>query len=142
MHTEIATQRRLIYVRADPGEDLLAALQQAAEREGIRHGAILCGVGSLSAYHYHVVGTAELPPENAHVRGDGPFDILTVTGAIMGGRVHAHITFSDQTKAMGGHMHEGCTVLTFAIVLIADTSDTPLDGWDTVGAWAQIGTQG
>lgn len=138
MHTEVATQRRLIYVRADPGEDLLEVLQATAEQEGIRHGAILCGVGSLSAYHYHVVGTAELPPENAHVRGDGPFDILTVTGAIMGGRVHAHITFSDQKVAMGGHVHEGCTVLTFAIILIADTSDTPLDGWDTVGSWAEI----
>ncbi len=138
MHTEIASQRRLIYVRADPNEDLLGVLDEAAKREGIRHGAILCGVGSLSAYHYHVVGTAELPPENAHVRGDGPFDILTVTGAIMGGRVHAHITFSDQATATGGHMHEGCTVLTFAIVLIADTSDTPLDGWDRVGSWDQI----
>ena len=138
MHTEIASQRRLIYVRADPGEDLLDVLQKTAEQEGIRNGAILCGVGSLSAYHYHVVGTAELPPKNAHVRGDGPFDILTVTGAVMGGRVHAHITFSDQAKAMGGHMHDGCTVLTFAIVLIADTSDTLLDGWDTVGTWAEI----
>ena len=138
MHTEIVTPSRFIYVRADPGEDLFEVLQATADREGIRNGAILCGVGSLSAYHFHVVSTAELPPENAHVRGDGPFDILTVTGAILDGRVHAHVTFSDERVAMGGHMHEGCTVLTFAIVLIADTSATTLGGWDTVGAWADV----
>lgn len=135
MHTELATIRKMLYVRADPGEDLLEVIQQAATGQQIRNGAIICGVGSLSAYHFHVVTTAVLPPENGHVRGEGPFDILTVTGAIMDGRVHAHLTFSDEKVSMGGHMHHGCTILTFAIVLIADTSDTPLDGWDTVGPW-------
>ncbi len=138
MHTENASLSRLLYVRADPGEDLLETLQAAADREGIRNGAIVCGVGSLSAYHYHVVTTAALPPENGYVRGEGPFDILTVTGAILDGRVHAHMTFSDEKVAMGGHIHEGCTVLTFAIVLIADTSDTSLAVWDTVGPWQAV----
>ena len=138
MHIETATPGRMLYVRADPGSDLLETLQAAVDREGIRHGAIICGVGSLSAWHYHVVTSTELPPTNGYVRGDGPADILTVTGAILGGRVHAHITFSDERVAMGGHMHEGCTVLTFAIVLIADTSGTDLTAWDTVGPWAAV----
>ncbi len=138
MHIEFATIRRMLYVRADPREDLLDVLQRAVTEQQIRNGAIICGVGSLSAYHFHVVTTAVLPPDNGYVRGEGPFDILTVTGAIMDGRVHAHLTFSNQEVSMGGHMHEGCTVLTFAIVLIADTSDTPLDSWDTVGPWEVV----
>ena len=138
MHIETADLRRLLYVRADPDSDLLDVLQTAVAREGIRNGAILCGVGSLSAYHYHVVTSTGLPPENGYVRGAGPFDILTVTGAVMDGRVHAHLAFSDEKVAMGGHMHEGCTVLTFAIVLIADTSGTSLAAWDTVGPWAAV----
>ncbi len=130
-----AVPSRLIYVRLDPGADLLHGLQDAVRMARIRHGAILAGVGSLSTYHFHVVSTAVLPPENAFVRDAGPFDVLTVTGAILDGRVHAHVTFSNTEVAMGGHLEEGSTVLTFAIVLIADTSDgVDLTNWDRVGS--------
>jgi len=125
---------RIVMVRLDPGQDVLLGLRQAVEETGITHGAILAGVGSLSAYHFHVVSTPVLPPENAFVRGQGAYDILTVTGAILDGRVHAHITFSNTEIAMGGHLEEGCTVLTFAIVTIVDTSTPTLEmaGWDHV----------
>jgi predicted DNA-binding protein with PD1-like motif len=122
-----------VLVRLDPGDDLLLGLRRAVAKVGIDNGIILGGVGSLSAYHFHVVSTAELPPENAFVRGEGPFDILTVTGGILDGRVHAHVTFSDTKIAMGGHLEEGCMVLTFAIVSIAPVPDVDLAGWDTVG---------
>jgi predicted DNA-binding protein with PD1-like motif len=125
---------RFVYVRLDPGQDLLLGLRQAVEESGITHGAILAGVGSLSTYHFHVVSTPVMPPENAFVRGEGPYDILTVTGAILDGRVHAHVTFSDTEIAMGGHLEEGCTVLTFAIIAIVDTSTPSLEmsHWDHV----------
>jgi len=125
---------RVIMVRLDPGQDLLIGLRQAVEETGISHGAILAGVGSLSEYHFHVVSTPVMPPENAFVRGTGPYDILTVTGAILDGRVHAHLTFSNTDIAMGGHLEEGCIVLTFAIVTIIDTSTPALEmsAWDHV----------
>jgi predicted DNA-binding protein with PD1-like motif len=132
----IVTETRLdraVLVRLDPGDDLLLGLREAVARAGISNGVILGGVGSLSAYHFHVVSTAALPPENAYVRGEGPFDILTVTGGILGGRVHAHVTFSDTKVAMGGHLEEGCTVLTFTIITIAPVPDVDLSAWDTVG---------
>lgn len=124
---------RLILIRLNSGDDLLRGLREAVARAGIDNGIILGGVGSLSAYHYHVVSTAVLPPENAFVRGEGPFDILTVTGGVLGGRVHAHVTFSDTKVAMGGHLEEGCIVLTFAIVSIAPVPGIELAAWDTVG---------
>lgn len=132
----IVSETRLdhaVLVRLDPGDDLLRGLQKAVEQAEITNGIILGGVGSLSSYHFHVVSTAELPPENAFTRGDGPFDILTITGGVLGGRVHAHITFSDTKVAMGGHLEVGCTVLTFAIVTIAPVPDVDLTAWDTVG---------
>lgn len=139
MHAAAAHASRFVYVRADPGEDLLNALEQAVAREGVVNGAILCGVGSLSSFHVHVVGSVGLPPTVPEVSGDGPFDILTVTGGVLGGRVHAHLTFSDTERAMGGHLHHGSTVLTFAIVLIADTGEVDLASWDRVGAWSEVG---
>jgi hypothetical protein len=125
---------RYLLVRLDPGQDLLAGIQQAVADTGISHGAILAGVGSLSAYHFHVVSTPVMPPENAFVKGEGAYDILTVTGAILDGRVHAHVTFSDTEVAMGGHLEPGCTVLTFAMLTIVDTTTPGVEmaHWDHV----------
>ena len=74
-----------------------------------------------------------MPPGNTFVRGEGPFDILAVTGAIIDGRVHAHITFSNAVQAMGGHLEEGCRVLTFAIVVLAETPGVDFARWDVPG---------
>ena len=80
-----------------------------------------------------MVETTNLPPGDVFFRGEGAFDLLTVTGVIMDGRVHAHITFSNTEKAMGGHLEEGCTVLTFALVVLAETPEADLTGWDRMG---------
>jgi hypothetical protein len=100
---------------------------------GIRNGLILSGVGALSRYRVHVVGTPSLPVQDIFVQGEGPFDILALTGMVLDGRVHAHVTFSNTEHAMGGHLEEGCTVLTFGVVVLADTPGADLAGWDRVG---------
>ena len=122
---------RIVQVRASTGEDLLLALRQAVAEAGISSGAIIGGAGSLASYHFHVVRTTNLPPGNTFIEGVGAFDILTLTGAIADGMVHAHVTFSTPHVAMGGHLEEGCEVLTFALAVIAETPEADLTGWDT-----------
>lgn len=136
MHAEPARFGRIWSLRFDPGEDLLEGLRRAATELGVRDGAFLGGIGSLTSYHVHVVSSTDLPPENAFMKGEGPFDILAITGQVMGGRVHAHLTVSDTEKAMGGHLEPGSHVLTFAIVTLAEVLDTDLSRWDRVGAFA------
>jgi hypothetical protein len=127
--------RRLVLVRLNPGDDLLLALRQAVEESGIRQGVVLAGIGSLSRYHVHVVKTTGLPPGDVFFEQDGPFDILQLTGYILGGRVHAHLSVSNTEKAIGGHLEEGCRVLTFAVVTLAETAEAiDLSDWDRVGA--------
>ena len=125
---------RLLLIRLNPGDDLLRGIEQAVAEAGVRNGAILSGVGSLKSYHYHVVETTNLPPGNTFVRGDGAYDLVNVNGMVMDGRVHAHLLFSDAEKALGGHLEEGCRVLTFAMVVIAETPDVKVTNWDQVGA--------
>lgn len=132
MESHIAELDRLILIRVEPGADLLDALQLAVDDKRVRNGTFISGAGSLSTYHYHVVSSTGLPPENAFVKGDGPFDILAVTGFVLDGRVHAHITFSDDKVAMGGHLERGCTVLTFALVTLAETAGVDMSDWDRV----------
>jgi hypothetical protein len=120
-------------LRLNPGEDLLLSLRQFAQEQGIQNAAILTGVGSLSQYHYHVVKTTNMPPGNVFVKGEGPFDILTVTGLIVNGEVHAHVAFSDTEGAYGGHIEEGCRVLTFAVIVLAEADHVDFTGWDKRG---------
>ncbi|MDP8908653.1 MAG: DNA-binding protein [Chloroflexota bacterium] len=127
-----APPERCLLLRLNPGDDVLLALRQAVADNGIRNGVIVTGIGSLTSYHFHVVSSTDLPPENAFVQGEGAYDILNVNGYVFDGRVHAHITFSDTEIAMGGHLEEGCRVLTFAIITIAEVSATGLGEWDTV----------
>ena len=136
MRTESFAASRFVAVRLDPGEDVLLSLRAAVEEQGIRNAAILSGVGSLDRYHFHVVKTTNMPPGNTFVEGEGPFDILTVTGLVVDSKVHAHITFSNTELAMGGHLEEGCRVLTFAVVVMAEALDVELAGWDRSGPLA------
>jgi predicted DNA-binding protein with PD1-like motif len=132
LHAHESPITRAILIRADPGEDLLDALQRAVGRHGVRDGAFISGAGSLTRTSYHVVSSTDLPPENAFVEREGAVDILAVTGFVLGGRVHAHITVSDERIAFGGHLEPGCTVLTFAMVALLETPAEDLSAWDRV----------
>jgi predicted DNA-binding protein with PD1-like motif len=138
MHAEPARLGRTWVLRLDPGEDLLEGLRQAVAELDVRDGVFLSGIGSLTTYHVHVVSSTDLPPTNAFMKGEGPFDILNVSGHVMGGRVHAHLTFSDEEQAMGGHLEPGSHVLTFAIVTLAELLDSDLSKFDRVGALATV----
>ena len=78
MHTEPARFGRIWTIRLDPGEDLLEGLRLAAAALDVRDGAFLGGIGSLTSYHVHVVSSTDLPPTNAFMKGEGPFDIFYV----------------------------------------------------------------
>lgn len=133
MHFQAVDSSRVILVRLDPGEDILLSLRSAASGLDIKNAVIVSGVGSLDRYHAHVVETTKMPPGNVFFSGEGPFDIVAVTGLIVNGELHAHITFSDPNRTLGGHLEEGCRVLTFAVIAMIEAFGTDLDGWDKRG---------
>jgi uncharacterized protein len=124
---------RVVTIRLNPGDDVLLSLREAVQKANVRSGVILNGIGSLTRYHVHVVKTTHLPPGDVFWEGEGPFDILNITGFVIDGRVHAHLTFSNTEMAMGGHMEEGCRVLTFSLITIAETPEASFTDWDKVG---------
>jgi len=132
MLVERTPVKNLIFIRLNPGDDLLTALTQGAKDHNIKNAVILCGIGSARSHHFHVVGTRENPPRNDFVKDEKASDIASISGYIIEGRVHAHIVHSDTEKAFGGHLHEGTEVLTFAIITLAEI-DYDFSGFDTVG---------
>jgi predicted DNA-binding protein with PD1-like motif len=118
VYTVSSQFERIVVVRVKRGMDLLDGLKKAVAQEKIRNAAILSGVGSLTAYHVHAVSNTTLPAKNVFYNGEGPQDLLTANGFVLDGRVHAHITFSDDKKGLGGHLEPGTTVFTFAIITL------------------------
>ena len=100
---------RVLVIRLKKGDDLLEGLRNAVVQEKVKNGVFLGAFGSLTSYHVHVVN---------NMKGKGPYDILSVTGAVIDGRLHPHLTFADSKKAMGGHLEEGSLVFTFGVVTL------------------------
>lgn len=124
VHTMTSQFKRIVVVRMKNQVDMLQGLRDAVAREKIESAVILSGAGSLVSYHVHVVSNTTLPATEAFFKEEGPFDLLTTNGYIIDGRVHAHISFSNTQKAMGGHLEPGTRVFTFAIVTLGVLDDS------------------
>lgn len=109
---------RIVIVRLTYGSDVLEGLARAVREERIESAVILSGIGSLKSYHVHSVSSVELPSTNVFFKGQGPYDLTSVNGYVVGGRVHAHLTFSNDKQALGGHLEPGTTTYTFVIVTL------------------------
>jgi predicted DNA-binding protein with PD1-like motif len=57
-----------------------------------------------------------------------------MSGVVIGGRVHAHITLANSDRAFGGHLEPDTTVFTFAVVALGVLEDavdlSTLDDWN------------
>ena len=122
----------LVFIRLNPGDDLLEGIKKAVEKEGIGNAVILQGVGSVISHSYHVVSSSINPPKNEFIKGERPADIVNINGFVVNGRVHSHIIFSDINIAYGGHLEPGVEVLTFAILTLG-LVDADFSHWDSVG---------
>jgi len=132
MLVERTSIKNLIFIRLNPGDDLLAALEEGAKKHSIKNAVILNGIGSARSHHFHVVGTRENPPRNDFIKKEKASDIVSINGYIIEGRVHAHIVHSDTDVAFGGHLEPGVEVLTFAILTLAEV-DYDFSGFDSIG---------
>lgn len=109
---------RIEIIRMRSGTDLLAGLRNAIEQREVKNAVILTGIGSVTDYHFHVVSDKNLPPAAEYPKASVAMDLIAVQGYIMNGRVHAHITLSDENSVVGGHLEPGTKALTFFIITL------------------------
>lgn len=110
-------------VRIRTGTDMLDGLNIAIEKKNIKNAVILAGIGSVSSYHFHVVSDKNLPPAEEFPKFSVPMDLTSVQGYLLNGRVHAHITLSDENSMIGGHLEPGTIALTFFIITLGILPD-------------------
>jgi predicted DNA-binding protein with PD1-like motif len=109
----------VVVVRLARGDRLLESLREICRRERIRNGVILTGFGSLSEARVTGVVTPSYPPTRFYERRSGAgVEILALSGVVADYHIHAHVVLSDRRAAFGGHLEEGCRVLSLSEVAI------------------------
>ncbi len=123
VHVVASEIKKIKIIRLAPGTDMLEGLNRAVKDNNIKNAVIMAGIGSVTDYHYHVVGDRNLPPVNIFTKAPVAKDLTSTQGYILDGRVHAHITLSDENSVIGGHLEPGTKALTFIIVTVGLLSD-------------------
>lgn len=115
---------RIEIIQMKPGTDMLEGLNTVIEEKKIKNAVILAGIGSVTDYHYHVVSDRNLPPAQEFPKASVAMDLVSVQGYILNGRIHAHISLSDENSMVGGHLEKGTKALTFFIITIGILPDS------------------
>jgi predicted DNA-binding protein with PD1-like motif len=125
---------RLVPVRLKTGTDVVTGIQRVCEEVGIKHGAVLVGIGSVRQLSYCVltprpetkVGAGYTDPEVV----PGPVEIVGLSGVIFQSErgetlLHLHGTFSDKTgRVYAGHVVAGANpVLATLDALVGEVTD-------------------
>ena len=120
-------QTGVVFVTLENGEKLLECIRAAARQADIHSGVLTSGIGSLQKGRMHIVASNELPVKEAYYNLAGPLEIANYTGIIADYQPHVHITLMDTNgRFYGGHLEEGCEVLTLAEFSILRTPDVRL----------------
>ena len=122
----------IIALHLNNGDDILESLRQFVAEQNIHNAVFLSAFGSVTHYHFHVVASGYLPPAEEYPKGEKALDVVAITGGVLSGRVHAHIAFTDDKIAFGGHLEPECKVLTFVnIYLGVLEANDDMSKWDT-----------
>lgn len=115
---------RVLVLRFKYGADLLDGLQRMVRDNHIRNAVIVNGWGSVTGYQVHQVSNRTFPSKNMFEADPSqPADILSMSGFVLNGRLHPHITLAAPDKAFGGHLEPGTKVFTFAVITLGVLPD-------------------
>jgi uncharacterized protein len=116
--------KRVVVLRFKYQADLLAGIEKMVKEQKIRNAVFLSGIGSLRNYHIHSVSNREFPSKNVFSKDPtAPADIVSINGYVIDGRIHAHMTLTNEEHAFGGHIEPDNNVFTFAIVTLGVFDD-------------------
>ena len=109
----------VVVVRLAYGDLLLESLHEICREQRIRNGVILTGFGSLTDFRITgVVGPAFPPRRFYDRRAPRGVELVGMSGVIADYHVHCHLTLCDRRGAFGGHLEEGCRVLSLAEIAL------------------------
>ena len=105
-------------LRLRPGDDLRQQLQAFTQAHGIKAGAVVTCVGSLT------VATLRLANQEGPTEYRGHFEIVSLVGTLSTAGSHLHLAVADSTgRTIGGHLLDGCRIYTTAELVLGELSE-------------------
>lgn len=120
MKSAILNINRVHILRIDPGEDVLLAVKEFLGKARVQQAIVMGGYGTLAADRLHWVTHNHIPSENVIAGTEGGIEILGMSGLVVDGEPHIHITLSTQSGAYGGHVEEGCKAYVLCEIFLAE----------------------
>lgn len=101
--------------RLKPGQDLRKEIEAYVQKEKIEAGWIMTCAGSLTQWNIRFANQPE------GTKGNGHFEIVSLTGTVSTNGSHLHISISDSTgKTTGGHLLDSNFIYTTAEIVIGE----------------------
>lgn len=114
----------IVFATLETGDMLLECMRELIREANIRNGVLVTGIGSLSKARIHTVETIDHPVKELFLDIPGPLEVTNFNGIIANYEPHVHITMMNpEGKFYGGHLEDGCQILTlseFSIMRILD----------------------
>lgn len=108
--------------RIKPKEDLLRAIEDYCESNGVTSGIVIGIIGSLEKASLNFLKS--LPANYINKQFDGPMEIASAQGSVakMDDKiiVHIHVLVDNENEIRGGHLVEGSIVFSTAEVVIGE----------------------
>ncbi len=118
-------QGRILLVSLQKGDLVLESLCEAFQKYGLRNAALVSGIGTLRKAVYHRITNTSDQADNQFITLEGPMEVSSVTGLLLDGEPHFHITFSDLQHTYAGHLEPGCEVQYLAEFMLMELCDAP-----------------
>ncbi|SNR44335.1 PPC domain-containing DNA-binding protein [Hymenobacter mucosus] len=111
----LSSPLRTYALRLRPGADLRQQLLAFTQQQGMRAGAVLTCVGSLTTT------TLRLANQEAPTVYQGHFEIVSLVGTLSTNGSHLHLSVADSTgRTIGGHLLDGNIVYTTAEIVVGE----------------------
>jgi predicted DNA-binding protein with PD1-like motif len=105
-------------IRLKPFADLKKEIEAYAKANNMQAGWISTCVGSLTDYNIRFANLQQ------GTKGNGHYEIVSLTGTVSVNGCHLHISISDSTgKTIGGHLLDSNVIYTTAEIVITEDDD-------------------
>ena len=105
-------------LRLKPGQDLKLELAAFVRAQALTAAFVVAAVGSLKQLSLRLANAREATKKK------GSFEILSLQGTLAGEGLHLHLCVADELgNCLGGHLLDGCQILTTAEILIQELSE-------------------
>ncbi len=118
---------RVHILRVDPGEDVLGAIKTFIAQAGVNQAIVLGGYGTLAAHRLHWVTHNRIPTENVVGSAEAGIEMLGMSGLIVDGAPHIHVTLATREGAYGGHLEDGCRAYVLCEIFFAEVEGAKLE---------------